>query len=87
MRSSWPPSALLALVDGRQGIAHRQGRPHRIGGCLRPRLRHPEQGHHRVADELVHHAAMLDDRSRRLREPLVEQVHDLLWGRFSPTAR
>src|SRR2546429_241906 len=51
-----------------------------ICGRVRPRLRHAEDGHDRVADELVHHAAVPPNHPRRLAEPVVQDRDDLLRG-------
>src|SRR5258708_3678172 len=42
-----------------------------------PILGYAEQGHDRITNELVHHAAVALDGPRRLGEPVVEQVDQL----------
>ena len=55
------PGLELELADG---IAHLPGGAHRAQRVVLVRDRHPEDGHHRVADELLHRAAVpLEDRA------------------------
>ena len=71
-----------------QGLAHLDRRPAGAQGIVLVRDRNPEHGHHRVADELLHRAAVaLDDRLHPLEVAGKQRPDRLRVGRLPERRR
>jgi hypothetical protein len=73
-----PALALELLVEGGQALAHLGGRPHCPQGGVLVHGRDPEHSHDRIADELLHRAAVLLEHPAHLLEvALHDPAHHL----------
>ena len=70
---SCPPPLRELLVERTEIVAHVRRRARRAQGVVLMRHRNPEDGHDRVADELLHHALVALD--RRAHHPVVARQH------------